>query len=411
MQPQSILFAAVASTLLAFSALCQRAPWLVGPDACLAVAQAPDLPAVEAAAAAPWRAASPLFPWLGETMRAIEARPLTNPRHARVFAMVTMAAADAWSLASSGHGTVASPRVRAVTAGAAFAVLAATWPENRAALEQLAAADLAADDGADRAAWLTQFAFGQSVGCRVFETAGEGATNDAPSVVAPWTTQPQWVGMFPIEPAAGNWTTFLVGDVQELLPPPPPEFGGAARAAELAELHAAPRTAPQQQRARYWQTLRGIFWPWYELAEREVQRGHLGVDAQLQLWASMAVAHHDACVACWYAKYHYLTPRAFQVDPTLTTLFPTPNHPSYPAGHSTLSAAIAEVTAALLPAAADEVRALAAEASESRLWAGVHWRSDLVAGNELGRAVATRVLAEQTEAKRNAGGRTSGSDR
>ena len=38
-------------------------------------------------------------------------------------------------------------------------------------------------------------------------------------------------------------------------------------------------------------------------------------------------------VACWDAKYAYWAIRPFQLDPDVKTLFPTPNHPSYPAAH------------------------------------------------------------------------------
>jgi membrane-associated phospholipid phosphatase len=36
--------------------------------------------------------------------------------------------------------------------------------------------------------------------------------------------------------------------------------------------------------------------------------------------------------------------------------------------------------------------ALAEEAGESRIWAGIHYRSDIVAGAALGRAVADKVI-------------------
>jgi hypothetical protein len=57
-----------------------------------------------------------------------------------------------------------------------------------------------------------------------------------------------------------------------------------------------------------------------------------------------------------------------------------------------LSAAAAAVLGYLFPRDASRVEALASEASESRLWAGIHFRSDLVAGRALGRRVAERVI-------------------
>jgi hypothetical protein len=47
----------------------------------------------------------------------------------------------------------------------------------------------------------------------------------------------------------------------------------------------------------------------------------------------------------------------------------------------------------LFPHMAEMVRARGEEAGLSRLWAGIHFRSDHTAGVELGRAVANKVLA------------------
>ena len=85
--------------------------------------------------------------------------------------------------------------------------------------------------------------------------------------------------------------------------------------------------------------------------------------------------------------------RPFQVDPEFAPLFTTPNHPSYPSAHSCISTAIASVLAELFPVDAVEVLALAEQASDSRLWGGIHFRSDLEAGGDLGRSVATLVLS------------------
>jgi membrane-associated phospholipid phosphatase len=73
-------------------------------------------------------------------------------------------------------------------------------------------------------------------------------------------------------------------------------------------------------------------------------------------------------------------------------LFPTPNHPSYPAAHGCLSTATAAILGYLFPRDAVTLAALAEEANESRIWAGIHYRSDTVAGAALGRAVANKVI-------------------
>jgi membrane-associated phospholipid phosphatase len=74
--------------------------------------------------------------------------------------------------------------------------------------------------------------------------------------------------------------------------------------------------------------------------------------------------------------------------PSITPLFAVPNFPSYPSNHSTFSASRAEILAYLFPNHADFIRAVGKEAGDSRIWAGIHYQMDNVAGVNLGKAVA-----------------------
>lgn len=104
------------------------------------------------------------------------------------------------------------------------------------------------------------------------------------------------------------------------------------------------------------------------------------------------MAHYDAFVSCFDAKNAYWAIRPFQLDPALTTVFATPNHPSYPGGHATISAADAAILAYLFPREAGLFTAQAEESAASRLWAGIHFRSDNETGLAQGRAVAGLVI-------------------
>jgi membrane-associated phospholipid phosphatase len=104
------------------------------------------------------------------------------------------------------------------------------------------------------------------------------------------------------------------------------------------------------------------------------------------------VAVHDALVACFDAKYTYWAMRPVELDPAVQPLFTTPNHPSYPAAHACLSAAAAEVLGQLFPREADSIHAKAVENGMSRLWAGIHFRSDIEAGLTLGQSVGQEVV-------------------
>src|SRR5262249_50794213 len=106
-------------------------------------------------------------------------------------------------------------------------------------------------------------------------------------------------------------------------------------------------------------------------------------------------------VCCWDAKYAYWTARPITADPSLDVLLPTPPFPSYTSGHSTISAAAAAVLGHLFPADAADLAALAQEARDSRLWAGIHFPLDnevgAVGGGLIGRLLAAVARTDGAE--------------
>jgi membrane-associated phospholipid phosphatase len=99
------------------------------------------------------------------------------------------------------------------------------------------------------------------------------------------------------------------------------------------------------------------------------------------------MAQHDAGIACWDAKYAYFNPRAVQLDRSIKTIIGLPNFPSYTSGHSTFSAAAAEVLSYLFPQAADFFASERDEAALSRLYGGIHYPADITAGKDHGTQV------------------------
>jgi membrane-associated phospholipid phosphatase len=81
-----------------------------------------------------------------------------------------------------------------------------------------------------------------------------------------------------------------------------------------------------------------------------------------------------------------------ELDPAFLSYIATPPFPSYVSGHSTTSGAASTFLAARFPDAA--LRAWADEAAVSRLYGGIHFRSDNEAGLVLGRKVG-RVAAKR----------------
>lgn len=88
-----------------------------------------------------------------------------------------------------------------------------------------------------------------------------------------------------------------------------------------------------------------------------------------------------------------LRPRPYVTDPTITAAVGRPgNNPSFPSGHTSAAFAAAEVLAALIPERAEEFRATAAEVGFSRMYAGMHYRSDIVSAARVGSMVGAYAV-------------------
>lgn len=81
------------------------------------------------------------------------------------------------------------------------------------------------------------------------------------------------------------------------------------------------------------------------------------------------------------------------MDPSIKTQIGMPNFPSYTSDHSTFSAAAAAILSYLFPAGVTSFAAMRDEAGISRLYGGIHYRSDIEAGKLHGASIAGYTLA------------------
>lgn len=187
-------------------------------------------------------------------------------------------------------------------------------------------------------------------------------------------------------------------------------------------------------------------------------RADVSPPRQARIWMALDVTIYAALGAAWHYKWlevpysRLLRPEEFdrQRDSRLTVLydsqfqpsgqeFPDPNnhpapgakptpgtprHPAWPSGHSTYSAAASRILEYFFspdtlkesndnlykdyPAGgstkvteqgwiAAELRRLADNIGHARLWAGVHWVSDHIAGQKIGRAAADAVIKQLSQ--------------
>ena len=215
----------------------------------------------------------------------------------------------------------------------------------------------------------------------------------------PWVSQesPARPPMLPNFGAVAMWTS-TADEALADRPPPPPSTSSERMRVELAEVK---RTVVEMTRERLaiaqkWNDGAGTYTPpghWNDIAAEHVRDARMSEVRAARTFAALNMAMHDAAVACWGVKYLYFNPRPHQLDPSIKTVIGLPNFPAYPSGHSTFSSAAAAVLAHVFPAHASEFEAMADEAGISRLYAGIHYRSDIEDGKLHGRRVGARAVA------------------
>ena len=195
-------------------------------------------------------------------------------------------------------------------------------------------------------------------------------------------------------------TPWFLSSASQFRSDPPPAFGSAAFLAALGEIRqiSDTRTADQIAIATFWAqnpgtpTTAGF---WIRVGTDGINQHGLSERAATHLYALLGATMFDAQIGCWDAKQAYWFIRPWQADPLITTLAAVgkPNHPSYPSGHSCLSASGAEVLSSFFPEERDHVSAMVTEAGLSRMYGGIHYGFDIEAGQTLGRNVARFTIA------------------
>jgi membrane-associated phospholipid phosphatase len=199
------------------------------------------------------------------------------------------------------------------------------------------------------------------------------------------------LGQGQIEPRAGTWKTWILSSGRELRAAPPGD--AAATADEISWLKDFMAEAGSNERGQvaFWDTgSPGM--RWLELVEERILDGRIALPNAVRPLTLLNVAIYDATVAAWDSKYTYNRARPSERDPRIIPLLPVPASPSYPSEHAVAAGAAEAVLSALYPAEATLYHNMAEEAGRSRLYAGVHYPSDVIAGLELGRAVGRKVM-------------------
>jgi membrane-associated phospholipid phosphatase len=364
-----------------------------------------------------WDAGAPAYRWNEIAIRRLD--QLATPLNQRGLALLSIAINDATVAAWDAKYAFNRPRPserdatlrpvlsdprspsypseHAVVAGAASSILAYLFPDD-------ASAFMAAAEQAGRSRLMagveypsdvtTGMTLGRAVAARVIERAredGSDATWDGsmPDTSGQWVPNP---GTQPVSPLAGTWKTWVLASGNQFRPGPPPAFDPEQEAAELAQIRGfTPSVASDQ--AVFANSL-GAHHLWNAIAKQKLFEYRLDANPPraARAYALLAVANYDAMVACFDAKYTYWAPRPYHVDPTLATMLPHYNHPSYPSGHACVVGATAEVFSSLFPREAEVFGRQADDIGASRWHAGIHFPTDVDVGLALGRTVGRLVV-------------------
>ena len=357
----------------------------------------------------------------------------------RSFAIMHAAIYDAVNAIDRGHtpylvqltGVPPAASQEAAAAAAAHEVLVALYPAFQVLLDTQFMQSLAQISGGDKQAGAS---IGQIVADRILELRSNDGSGAKPSLFVFGNAAGDYQSTppnFPPQPQFTHWSRvmpFALQQASQFRPGPPPALTSDTYSDVFNEVKAfgiANSTAASADQA-----LTGRFWNgaiqnyWNEITQTAAVNHNLTTAQNARLFALLNLALADSVIAFYDAKYTYnfwrpvTAIRAAGTDDNPATLADpnwlpgvgnTTADPAYPGAHAVISGAAAtvlnsffrshrfdfQVTSEVLPGVQRSFKSFSAAAEEatlSRIFAGVHFRSDLTSGQQLGREVAHFVV-------------------
>ena len=291
------------------------------------------------------------------------------------------------------------PSEHAAAAGAASEVLAYLFPD-RADFYRAKAVEAGETFLIAGTQYRSDVEVGLALGRQVAQLAIERAMNDGSN--AQWDGQMPtgpgyWTGQNPVAPTLGSQKTWALASGSEFRPGPPPAFDSATLAAEMDELRNFQRTPRTNALALFWEWGAGgprNHWFWNEQLNKKVLEH--GLDANPPRWRELMRWKASPCTM---QRSHAGTPSTptghSGPSSTMRASRRSSQRPTIPATHPRIAVFRVQwlmswrISSHAKPASSPD---LAAQAGEARIWAGIHFRSDIVAGLDLAHKVAGKVI-------------------
>jgi membrane-associated phospholipid phosphatase len=200
---------------------------------------------------------------------------------------------------------------------------------------------------------------------------------------------------------------FFIDENQLVILPPGPNLAGlqtdAAFVLTTTTVGSPAQLASQLALANLWNKVppNGPFTAgeWNLRADSLIESHHRTEIEAARILAYANVAAFDSQIECFATKYTYLVARPAQINNAIIPAFATPNHPSYPSGHSCISSAFGAVLSSVFPDTETQewLAAKVDEAGWSRVYAGIHYVFDIEGGHQVGERAASKALAGKLE--------------
>ena len=386
-------------------------------------------------------AADPVIDWNNAALDAIRISKTAPPVAARALAIIQTAVFDSVNsidrqFAPFMASVNADPRASqaAAVAAAAHDTLVALFPAQKATFDAKYAASLSLiPDGRPETDGVN---VGQAItGMILAARADDGSTKSV--TYLPDTRPRHWnptppgfqSPLLPQWPQVRPW--IMINNAQ-FRPAAPPRINSSAYAADLnmvkqlGSANSTTRTADQTSVAYFWAGGPGTATPpgeWNVIAQIVATQNNNTLAQNARLFAMLDTTLADAAIVSWESKYFYDLWRpvtairlantdnnpATVVDLNWTSLLVTPSFPTYTSGHSTFSGAAAAVlkgffgTDQMSFVAPSEVAGVpsrsftsfsqaAAEAGISRIYGGIHFNFDNVAGLTSGKQLGAYAV-------------------
>ena len=224
----------------------------------------------------------------------------------------------------------------------------------------------------------------------------------------------------------GGVTPFALRSTDGLAFAGPPDVHSAAFARDFNEVkglgarNSPIRTADQTAAAIFWTVQTAV--PWHAAARAAAAAHGLSISETARLFAMLSMATADSQILAFAEKYARPTWRPItaireaaalhddrvEPDPDWAPLLGTPPHPEYPSAHSIFSGAAEAVLQAFFDSDQVDVSVtsppvvgvtrtyksfseMTKEVGNARIWGGIHFRSAVDDGVEIGRKIGSLV--------------------